>query len=123
MTLILDVVILGKPPGINEMYINIRGRGRALTSDARKWKENIGKIVKLRAEEDYKKYATADLYLEIMWFWPNTYYKRDIDGPIKLVMDAVCKALGYNDSRVVELHVTKLKDGDERFAILLTTVP
>jgi len=56
-----------------------------------------------------------------MWFWPDI-YRRDIDGPVKLVQDAVCEALGYNDKRVVELNVTKLRNADERFAILLTTV-
>lgn len=120
MITILDTVIPGKPPGINEMYINVPGRGRALTSAAKKWKEAINAIVRLSAE-DYDQYKTSDLRLEIMWFWPDI-YKRDIDGPVKLVQDAVCEALGYNDKRIVELSVTKLRDSDERFAILLTTV-
>lgn len=120
MITILDTVIPGKPPGINEMYINVPGRGRALTSVARKWKKDIGGIVRLSAE-DCDQYKTNDLRLEIMWFWPDI-YKRDIDGPVKLVQDAVCEALGYNDKRIVELSVTKLRDSDERFAILLTTV-
>lgn len=111
----------GKPPGINEMYINVPGRGRALTSAARKWKKDIGAFAKLNALETYAEHASDNLRLEIIWFWPNL-YQRDIDGPVKLVQDAVCEALLYKDKHVVELHVTKLRDSDERFAILLTTV-
>lgn len=121
MITILDTVIPGKPPGINEMYINVPGRGRALTSTARKWKGDIGNLVRHAAIENYPFYMDDDLRLEIIWFWPNL-YQRDIDGPVKLVQDAVCEALLYKDKHVVELHVTKLRDSDERFAILLTTV-
>jgi Holliday junction resolvase RusA-like endonuclease len=121
MVTILDTVIPGKPPGINSMYINIPGRGRILAPNARKWKDIIGLETKVRAIEGYEQYVTSDLRLEIIWFWKEL-YRSDLDNPVKLVQDAVCQALGYNDKRVIELSVTKLKSKDNRFAILLTTL-
>lgn len=121
MTTIVDTVIPGKPPGINEMYINVPGKGRALTSVARKWKRDIGNLVRSAAVENYTFYQENNLHLKIIWFWPDI-YRRDIDGPVKLVQDAVCEALMYNDKHVVKLSVTKIKDANERFAVLLTAV-
>jgi crossover junction endodeoxyribonuclease RusA len=40
----------------------------------------------------------------------ETPYRRDLDGGLKIALDAVCEALGVDDRMVVDLHLTKQID-------------
>ena len=40
-------------------------------------------------------------------FYFTTPLKRDLDGGLKITLDAICEALDLNDNRVVDIHLTK----------------
>jgi len=44
------------------------------------------------------------LYMECYFSTP---LQRDLDGGLKILQDAICKGLGANDNRVVEIHLSK----------------
>jgi crossover junction endodeoxyribonuclease RusA len=44
------------------------------------------------------------LYIEYYFATP---LQRDLDNGLKITQDALCKGLGANDNRVVEIHLSK----------------
>jgi crossover junction endodeoxyribonuclease RusA len=46
----------------------------------------------------------------VLEFYFASPLKRDLDGGLKITLDALCEALGVNDNRVVDLHLTKRID-------------
>jgi hypothetical protein len=40
-------------------------------------------------------------------FFFETPLRRDLDGGLKIALDAICTALGVNDNRVVDIHLVK----------------
>ncbi len=43
-------------------------------------------------------------------FYFETPHRRDLDGGLKIALDALCTALGVDDRMVVDLHLTKRID-------------
>jgi hypothetical protein len=50
--------------------------------------------------------STCYLALYFECYFP-TPLQRDLDGGLKIMLDAVCRGLGANDNRVVEIHLSK----------------
>ena len=36
--------------------------------------------------------------------------RRDVDGGLKITQDALCEALGINDNRILDIHLSKAQD-------------
>ena len=103
------------PPSINEQYATVNGH-RVLTRVARRFKEAVMEVVKgLKLEGKLNDQCLSRLqsgYLAIyLRFYFGSPLKRDLDGPLKICIDAlVTDALGINDNRVVDIHLSKYID-------------
>ncbi len=53
-----------------------------------------------------KRLRTCYLALYIACYF-STPLQRDLDSVLKILQDALCKGLGANDNRVVEIHLSK----------------
>lgn len=97
----MEIFTLPLPPTTNSAYANRRSGGRILTEEARAWKQEAGWIVK-------SKNLTWDLggkyKVEVAMFLNRD---RDIDGSLKLLLDALSGIVWGDDSQVVILYVYK----------------
>lgn len=102
------------PPSVNNQYVSV-GRRRVLSAPAKAFKRDVKKIVERArldgvisaAADDAMKASLLGLYLT---FYFETPLKRDLDGGLKIALDALCEALGVDDRTVVDLHLTKQID-------------
>jgi Holliday junction resolvase RusA-like endonuclease len=111
------VTLPGWPGSTNHRYrLGVDGSGRArmfLTDDAKAWALVADNAVKRAAEDQGIRVARrTPLSASIELRMPlNRLNILDIDGVVKPVLDAVCRALGINDAWVRELYVQK-REGD-----------
>jgi crossover junction endodeoxyribonuclease RusA len=107
-------LILPLPPSINNQYVTA-GRRRVLSKDARAFKKDVRKLIEAArlqgtisaADEKAIRESLLGIYLT---FHFETPFRRDLDGGLKIALDAVCEALGVDDRMVVDLHLTKQID-------------
>ena len=98
-------------PSINEQYATVDGH-RVSTQVARHFKQQVKALLRSLERQGI---VTAELrnqlrqgYLALFLdFYFSTPLKRDLDGGLKITQDALCEALGLNDNRVVDIHLTK----------------
>jgi crossover junction endodeoxyribonuclease RusA len=91
------------------------GRRRVLSKDAKAFRRDVTKLIdRLRrdgilspSDEEVLKESFLGIYLTFYFETPN---RRDLDGGLKIALDAVCDALGLDDRAVVDLHLTKRID-------------
>ena len=100
------------PPSINEQYYTDTQRHRRLSPVALRYKAAVQKAL-LHLEREgilneslLKRIRTCylALYMECYFATP---LQRDLDSGLKILLDALCKGLGANDNRVVEIHLSK----------------
>lgn len=100
------------PPSINEQYYTDVQGHRKLAPVAVRYKAEVRKILLdlerqgIVREVFRKRMSTCyiALYLECYFATP---LRRDLDNGLKIVQDAVCKSLGANDNRIVDIHLSK----------------
>jgi len=102
------------PPGINTQYSTVNGR-RVLSEASRKWKQAVTNRIKLLEERDVISAAMQHTFSNnhlsfFLDFYFATPHRRDLDGGLKITLDAVCTALDLNDNRVVDIHLIKKID-------------
>lgn len=106
------------PVGINHSYQPVR-RGQhlslALTGDAIQFKADAALLLS-RGEHDFSTINAirnakikVPLAVEMTFYFP-TMWKRDLDGGIKIALDAVFNHLDLNDNLVVRLVANKEVD-------------
>ncbi len=102
------------PPGVNNQYVTV-GKRRVLSTSAHAFNRDVANVVErprrdgtipLSGEEALKS-ALLGVYLD---FYFETPMRRDLDGGLKIALDALCRALGFDDRAVVDLHLTKRLD-------------
>ncbi len=99
------------PPGINEQYATVDGR-RVSSQVARHFKQQVKTLLRSLERQgvistelrDQLRQGYLALFLD---FYFTTPLKRDLDGGLKITLDALCENLGLNDNRVVDIHLTK----------------
>lgn len=99
------------PPSINEQYATIDGR-RVSSQVARHFKQQVKALLRLLERQgilsaelhDQLRQGYLALFLD---FYFTTPLKRDLDGGLKITLDALCEGLALNDNRVVDIHLTK----------------
>jgi crossover junction endodeoxyribonuclease RusA len=102
------------PPGVNNQYVTV-GKRRVLSKPAQAFNKDVAKIVErarskgdiIPTVETALKDALIGVYLTFYFETPN---RRDLDGGLKIALDALCRALGIDDRAVVDLHLTKRID-------------
>ena len=111
------------PPSVNELYVTVRtgqrgaGRGgktgtrRTLSATAESFRRAA--LRQLDLVDGNEQYA-ATLELARRGFWScvidayfETPLRRDLDGVLKITLDAIADGLRLADNRLVDLHVSK----------------
>jgi crossover junction endodeoxyribonuclease RusA len=107
-------LVLPLPPSINRQYANA-AKGRVLTAEARAFKRDVKKLIDQAlltnkistATERHLQKSLIGVYLT---FYFKTPKRRDLDGGLKIALDAICTPLGIDDRSVVDLHLIKQID-------------
>jgi crossover junction endodeoxyribonuclease RusA len=91
------------------------GRRRVLSAPAKAFKRDVKKIVERARLGGVISVAMDEaLNNSLLGFYFTFYFetplKRDLDGGLKIALDALCEALGVDDRTVVDLHLTKQID-------------
>ncbi len=102
------------PPGVNNQYATV-GRRRVLTKPAQVFKRDVAKAIeRARREDEITPAAEAALGQALLGlmltFYFETPMRRDLDGGLKIALDALGAALGFDDRAVVDLHLIKRID-------------
>lgn len=107
-------LVVPLPPSINQQYATV-GNRRVLSKSAREFKREVKKLIdravlgnkiSTATERELKK-ALLGVYLT---FYFETPMRRDLDGGLKIALDAICEPLGIDDRAVVDLHLMKQID-------------
>ena len=102
------------PPGVNNQYATV-GRRRVLSRPAQAFNRDVAKVVeRARREGTVTPSIEADLRGALLGVYLTFYFetpmRRDLDGGLKISLDALCRALALDDRAVVDLHLTKRID-------------
>jgi crossover junction endodeoxyribonuclease RusA len=107
-------ITLPLPPSVNNQYLTI-GRRRVLSAPAKAFSRDVGKAVSamrvsgaLRADDE-RMLAESLLGVYLVYFF-ETPMKRDLDGGLKITLDALARSLDFDDRSIVDLHLTKRID-------------
>lgn len=92
------------PPSTNNAY-STQKRGkkvvRVLSEEGRDYKEKAGWVAKAEAmEQGFTPLPGKRFAFMLVLHFPDDRYRRDLDNRIKLLLDSVSSALGFDDSRV-----------------------
>ena len=102
------------PPSVNNQYATV-GRRRVLSKEAQRFRRDVTKLVSgLRERGELsagQERAFAEELLGVyLTFYFTTPMRRDLDGGLKIALDALAEAIGFDDRAVVDLHLTKQID-------------
>lgn len=98
------------PPSVNSQYATVNGR-RVLSQEARRWKRSAEQILaKLDPPAAFLAVARDGYLALFIDFYFETPLRRDLDGGLKIAQDVICRALGIDDRRVVDIHLVKRID-------------
>lgn len=102
------------PPGVNNQYVTV-GRRRVLSSAAKTFRKDTRVIITRLIEQG----AVSEEWLTAMRgqpfacdlaFYFETPFKRDLDGGLKIALDALCDCLDLDDRYAVSLTLEKRLD-------------
>jgi len=102
------------PPGVNHQYVTV-GKRRVLSKTAQTFKRDVTKLISGLREKGHiapsvEQMIGKSLLGVYLTFYFETPMKRDLDGGLKIALDALGSALDFDDRSVVDLHLTKQID-------------
>lgn len=97
------------PPGVNNQYITVKGR-RVLSPTARAWGKQAQRLLSDVFPPAFVAVAREGYLALFIDFYFETPMRRDLDGGLKLAQDVICRAIGVDDRRVVDIHLVKRID-------------
>jgi crossover junction endodeoxyribonuclease RusA len=108
-------ITLALPPGINQQYVTLKNGRRGLSQVSKQWKKGAKQEIALyRFDGRISDGFVADAQKGYLAFTFDFYFesplRRDLDGGLKILLDTLCDALGVDDNRVVDLHLSKRID-------------
>ena len=121
-------LILTLPPSVNHQYATVDGK-RVLSWEAKRYKQKaIEGLRRLAVKGWLDKEALEALrssYLALSFdFYFKTTLRRDLDGGLKIAQDAICRAFGINDNRVVQAVLNKRIDPEHpRLEVEIAILP
>lgn len=116
------------PPSVNNQYVTV-GRRRVLSREAKRFRRSVESIVRDgfstgRIRQDWVDSARGEPMACDITFYFTTPYRRDLDGGLKIALDALLDALQLDDRYVVSITLTKQIDPLEpRADIELAPIP
>jgi crossover junction endodeoxyribonuclease RusA len=107
-------LVLPLPPGVNNQYVTV-GNRRVLSKPAQAFKKDVQRLIDRRRGDGsvspaFEEHIKGRFFGAYMTFYFETPNRRDLDGGLKIALDAVCDAFGIDDRMVVDLHLTKQID-------------
>src|SRR5687768_4611145 len=107
-------VTLPLPPSVNNQYVTV-GKRRVLSKEAKAFHRDVAALfgdLSRRGDIDDAWLATlrGKPFACDLVFWFETPFKRDLDGGLKITLDAVCTQLALDDRYVVSLTLEKRLD-------------
>jgi Holliday junction resolvase RusA-like endonuclease len=109
LPLSIEIVVPGSPVSVNQTYaVASRGGRFYKRAVANTFQERIRSLAFAQAQRDgwLLRFKRIPIYVLIV----ARNIRHDIDGPVKLVLDALQGVLYENDSQIQELHVYR-RDG------------
>jgi crossover junction endodeoxyribonuclease RusA len=107
-------LVLPLPPGVNNQYVSV-GKRRVLSAEAKSFNRDVSKIIsnlrshgKLNAATEAA-LAKSSIGVYLVYYF-ETPHKRDLDGGLKITLDALGRNLGFDDRAVVDIHLSKKID-------------
>lgn len=102
------------PPGVNNQFLTV-GKRRVLSPTARAFHRDVTKTISQARRSGafappVEAALAANLLGVYLTFFFASPYRRDLDGGLKIALDALGRALGFDDRVVVDLHLTKKID-------------
>jgi crossover junction endodeoxyribonuclease RusA len=102
------------PPGVNNQYVTV-GRRRVLSASAKSFNRDVAQLVDRRRRDGNiapaVEHALGEALLGVyLTFYFETPHRRDLDGGLKIALDALARGLGFDDRAIVDLHLTKRID-------------
>ena len=102
------------PPSVNNQYVTI-GRRRRLSPEAKKFRRAAANALRpqIGANEEVETFMQGLENMPFacdMVFYFETPFKRDLDGGLKIALDALSEALGIDDRYAVSLTLEKRID-------------
>src|SRR5215204_7043502 len=94
-------IVLPLPPGVNNQYVSV-GRRRVLSAPARTFNRDVAKVIAAQRTSGKLTTATeralADSLLGVyLVFFFETPHRRDLDGGLKICLDALARTIGFDD--------------------------
>jgi len=107
-------LVLPLPPGVNNQYVTV-GNRRVLSKPARAFRKDVEVIIeRLRSQDRITRADEKALTSSLLGVYCTYYFtspmRRDLDGGLKITLDAIGDAIGFDDRRIVDLHLTKQID-------------
>ncbi|MBU0492922.1 MAG: RusA family crossover junction endodeoxyribonuclease [Chloroflexi bacterium] len=116
------------PPSVNQQYATV-GNRRVLSQASRRYRRAVERAVhRLQVDGTLSDELVATLRAGFVGLFIDFYFetplRRDLDGGLKITMDAICETLGVNDNRVVDIHLVKRIDPlNPRIEVELEAIP
>lgn len=107
-------IVLPLPPSTNNLYSNVRGRGRVLNKTGREYKQLAGMIARAARPPLLR----CDVLVTMTVYFPNR-RRRDLDNTLKVALDSL-KGIAYcDDSQVAKIVLTRGYDNAHPRAVLV----
>lgn len=102
------------PPSVNNQYVTI-DRRRRLSPEAKKFRRSAANVLRGQLGADPAIQEFIDSLPQVpfacdMVFFFETPFKRDLDGGLKIALDALSEALGVDDRFAVSITLEKRID-------------
>ena len=107
-------IVLPLPPGVNNQYVSV-GRRRVLSAPAKAFNRDVTKLIATQRTSGRLSTSTEQalgnslLGVYLVYFF-QTPHRRDLDGGLKICLDALARTIGFDDRAVVDLHLSKKID-------------
>ena len=126
----IQFTILSKPVSVNSAYQQSKFGRRFLSAEGKEFKRAVFySLAGKRLEFEALKLDSEPLAMNLYFFFPAVYNldgsikKIDVSNYIKITEDAICFALGYDDSRHFSVTARKLLDrANPRIVVYLSTI-
>jgi crossover junction endodeoxyribonuclease RusA len=107
-------LVLPLPPGVNNQYLTV-GKRRVLSAPAKSFHRDVAKHVSALRSSGVlspaitQSFGASAIGVYLVYYF-ETPHRRDLDGGLKITLDALSRTLGFDDRAIVDLHLSKKID-------------
>lgn len=123
----MKITIYGKAPSVNSLYRIGKNGNLYLTRTGRTYKESVQALIEDAGIKLPPELRNVPLQISFKFYFINLWdrkagkpIRRDYDGPIKVVQDAVAEALRFDDAWIFAAKwIEKRKGSKEKVVVTL----